>query len=340
MRIETLQPSHLEAYDRFVGKQPDGMLFQSVRYLSLLSELTAGKQNTLLAFDGAGEVAGALPMMALDGPCGRVLNSLPFYGSNGGVLGAAAGARHALTEAYNELVAEPGVAAATLIGNPLSDVDYTALRYDLKDERIGQFTPIAFPGSHADALMGSFHYKTRNMIRKAQKLGVEVRVDNSQLDFLIRVHQENMGEIGGLAKSHRFFDLATSHFRPGQDYRIYVAYLDGQPVAAVLLFYFNRIVEYYTPVVLKEFRETQALSAAIYAAMREASEQGYSWWDWGGTWLSQEGVYRFKSRWGTKDTPYSYYTTLCNKELLHMTREQLLTAYPFFFTVPFSALQT
>jgi len=72
--------------------------------------------------------------------------------------------------------------------------------------------------------------------------------------------------------------------------------------------------------------------------MCDAASEGYVWWNWGGTWLSQDGVYRFKSRWGTQDLPYRYFTIVRNSEILKASREELLTAYPGFFTVPFSAL--
>ena len=72
--------------------------------------------------------------------------------------------------------------------------------------------------------------------------------------------------------------------------------------------------------------------------MTDASVQGYAWWNWGGTWLSQEGVYRFKSRWGTKDMPYRYFTSVHNPEILKVSPAELLAWYPSFFTVPFSVL--
>ena len=118
-----------------------------------------------------------------------------------------------------------------------------------------------------------------------------------------------------------------------------MASLCGEPVAALLLFFYNRIVEYYTPVVRKEYRNSQALSATIFRAMCDASNQRYSWWNWGGTWLSQDGVYRFKSRWGTKDLPYRYFTSVHNPAVLKSTPAELRAWYPL-FTVPFSALSS
>jgi len=123
------------------------------------------------------------------------------------------------------------------------------------------------------------------------------------------------------------------------DWAIFTAILRGQPVAALLVFYFNRTVEYFTPVVVETYRQTQALSLVIYKAMQEAMAEGFSNWNWGGTWLSQRGVYDFKKRWGTADYSYYYYTRILNGSIRTQTKEALLDMYPGFYVLPFSALE-
>lgn len=338
MRIEFLNPHLAERYEAFLMAHPESLLYQSWRYQSLLLDLLGCRQQSLIVLDSHDNVLAALPLMAMDGSMGTVLNSLPFYGSNGALIGENQAARAELLVAYRKMVQAPGIAAATLIENPLAPGGADGLAHDLTDDRIGQLTPLPPAADHEATLMRSFHYKTRNMVRKAEKRGVEVVTDVSALPFLRAVHEENMREIGGPPKSRRFFEALPQYFRPGQDYRLYLALLEGEPVAAVLVFFYNRTAEYYMPVVRKENRDSQALSAAIFRAMCDAASEGYVWWNWGGTWLSQDGVYRFKSRWGTQDLPYRYFTIVRNSEILKASREELLAAYPGFFTVPFSAL--
>lgn len=339
MRICLMAPNYRSAYDIFVEQQSQSLLYHSSRYIDFLVDLLACEQTTLLVVDEFEAVVGALPLLSKSGPLGQVLNSLPYYGSNGGILGDDPICIRMLLEHYNEILKSGRVAAATIVENPLQRMDPVSVSHNLTDERIGQFTPLRYDANHSEQLMMSFHYKTRNMIRKAEKLGVVVAVENDQLEFVRDTHVENMTEIGGVPKSAGFFELIPRHFRANTDYRIYTARLDGELVAAVLVFYFNHTVEYYTPVICKQYRETQALSAAIFTAMTEASIKGYHRWNWGGTWLSQEGVYRFKKRWATQDLPYSYYTNLVNRGFLDMTREQILADYPSFYTVPFSMLR-
>lgn len=54
-----------------------------------------------------------------------------------------------------------------------------------------------------------------------------------------------------------------------------IASLDGRPVAALLLLYFNRTVEYFAPVIEHEYRSRQPLSFLIWQGMLDAVHRGY-----------------------------------------------------------------
>lgn len=340
IRVESLSPHFAERYEAFILERPYTLVYQSWRYQNLLCDLLGCRQKSLLALDKQNNILAALPLMAKDGPLGTVLNSLPFYGSNGALIGEDLAARAALMGAFLEMAQAPGVAASTLIENPLAPAGDDELAYDLIDRRIGQLTPLPSEGDIKGALMQSFHYKTRNMVRKANKLGIDVDENFEAVPFLIEIHEKNMREIGGLPKPRSFFESLPQYFRPRWDYRVYVARLRGELVAALLVFFYNRTAEYYTPAVRKEYRGSQALSALIFKAMGDAAENGYTWWNWGGTWLSQDGVYRFKSRWGTLDMPYRYLVKIQNPSILRSNPKKLRAEYPYFFTLPFSALSS
>lgn len=339
MRITPLTPELAPRYEAFLRTRPEAMLYHSWSYQSLVLELLGARQRGLVALDESGVPRGALPLMAMDGPVGTVLNSLPYYGSHGGFVGDDPLARDLLLSEYRSLLQSPDVASATVVENPFAPEATDSIPHDLVDERIGQLTPLPREGNPDETLMSAFHSKTRNMIRKAEKLGVRVEVDPRAMEFLVEVHEANMREIGGRPKSRRFFELLPRHFREGKDFRIYRATLSGEPVAALLLLFHNGTVEYFTPVVRKESRESQALSATIWTAMRDAAREGYGWWNWGGTWLTQDGVYRFKSRWGTEDRRYRYFTRICRPAVLRSQASWLLEHYPGFFVVPFGALR-
>lgn len=339
-RIARFVDADAPAYAAYVEQHENAMLYHSLPYVQLIAQLTASHSETLLAFDGAGNLAGVLPVLSKNGPLGRVLNSLPYYGSNGGPLASTPAAEAALVAAYNTLARSAGVASATMVGNPMAGPAPRAnVAHTMTDYRIGQFTALGYESGHADALMASFHHKTRNTVRKSQKAGVSVSVDNGMIDFLRDVHQQNIRAIGGLAKSDEFFDAFPRRFRADRDFKIWIAHAGDEPVAAMLVFYFRQTVEYFTPVVVDAHRTKQPLTLLIFEAMVDASQRGFTSWNWGGTWATQDGLYLFKARWGTRDINYTYFVQINSERIADETPERLRRDYPNFFVIPFQRLR-
>ena len=97
--------------------------------------------------------------------------------------------------------------------------------------------------------------------------------------------------------------------------KIFIAEKEGIKIAGLLLFYFNKSIEYFTPVIVNEFRSLQPLSLLIFEAMKDGISRNYEFWNWGGTWLTQDGVYRFKKMWGSEDLKYFYYVKIIQKDI-------------------------
>ncbi|MFA9200688.1 MAG: GNAT family N-acetyltransferase [Cypionkella sp.] len=328
------------------------LLYHSLKYGRFLKQLMpAARCEYLVALEGSRPVA-ALPTFALDHPVhGAVVNSLPFYGSHGGILSSPEASREALAglyRAFHERNRAGGAIAATVVGNPLGSASVPPEPApDLTDRRIGQFSPLpprGEPEEVADRLFGQYHQKTRNMVRKGLKAGYVMRDDGSPAMFaaLARMHEEGMRAIGGKFKGPGFFAAVQSAFDEGSDFRLFVAETSAGAIAAmVLVLYYRNYAEYFVPVSDADHRSNQPLSALIHHAMVESViHNGSDCWNWGGTWLSQDGVYRFKSRWGTIDKEYEYHIWLYpeNGDVTRLTRRELGAAYPDFFAVPYSAL--
>jgi hypothetical protein len=337
LEVKSLMPELYRHYNDFLLSHQGALFYYSAKYKDFLVDLLQCQQDYLLAVDGE-DIVGVLPLMAIEGKFGRVYNSLPFYGSNGGIITGRADAFEALINEYNNRIYEGNVASATIIANPLIEQDYSRLKYDLTDERIGQFTSLELNHPEEEILVRIDPTARRN-VKKALKSGVKIEIDNNQIDFLRRVHQESMISIGGRAKSDTFFSLIEKHFVPGEDYNIYLAKMDSKPIAALFLFYFNRTVEYWIPVTVHDYRTYQPMALIILQAMVDACQNGFRLWNWGGTWLTQDGVYRFKKKWETMEKRYTYYIKINNQELYHSSEEALLEEYGNFYVIPFGALR-
>jgi CelD/BcsL family acetyltransferase involved in cellulose biosynthesis len=339
IRVETLRPEFTENYEQYLLRHPGSLIYYSSKYKNFIEALLGCEEEYLLALEEA-EIRGVLPLMFIETARGRVYNSLPFYGSNGGVLADSAEANDSLIEAYNGIALRSDTLSATIIINPFVRQDARAIEHNHSDYRIGQFTNISFQTDAWNQILERIDSSGRRNIQKATREGVTVEIDLSAMERLRQLHQANIEALGGLAKAQEFFDLIPRHFTPGEDYDIYVARIDGLIIAGLLLFYFNQTVEYITPVIDHEYRSLQPLSLVLITAMRDASERGFTCWNWGGTWVSQTGVYRFKKKWAAAEQEYRYYTQLNDLSILEWPQAKIVSTFPGFYIAPFSALKS
>lgn len=352
MDIKILTSADEQAYEGMLLGRENSLLYVSLKYRSILQQYIDAEDFYLIAKRGS-DVVGALPLfLKRNGTHGNVLNSLPFYGSNGGVIISPnvkdpGPVFKALSEGLHDLARETDVVAVTIITSPFEPFPKfyeEHLKPAFRDSRIGQVFPLPYSsGIPEDVVMGMIHSKTRNMVRKARKSKIAYAhsPDIEALRFLADTHQGNMRTIGAIAKGWEFFRKIADVFQYDRDYRVYVATRDDDPVSALLLFYYNKTVEYFTPATLQEYRSLQPNSLLIFEAMIDATRQGYHYWNFGGTLHSQRGVYQFKKRWGTRDMPYYYYILVYRDigHILNMKPREVLAEYPFFYVVPFSALR-
>jgi hypothetical protein len=345
--VVELSPALEPEYSRFLAADGETMIYATVEYRNFLRDAVGGTPRYLVARAGS-RIVGVLPsFVARNERFGTVVNSLPWYGSHGGCQVAAdmPEARRELLLAFSRTLA--GAASFTTIVLTPAETgrvhDYAAALPDaILDERIGQVTVL--PAASADDVERQLEavclQKTRNLVRKSRQQGFTL--DSADSDaawtFLHETHDENMRAIGGKAKPWSHFAAMRSNIPPAWRQLLLVT-LANQPIAGVLLFRYNRTVEYITPVIKHEFRSLQPLSFAIWHGMINAVRDGFRYWNWGGTWPSQQTLHHFKAGWGASDRPYRYVVqaSAAGAEAWSHSREELVAAFPYYFLYPFSA---
>ncbi|MFC1505002.1 GNAT family N-acetyltransferase [Thermodesulfobacteriota bacterium] len=351
IKIEILNDNDKDEYENFIKQDDQTLFYLSYRYKSHLESNIGATSKYLIAKDNRGRTLGALPLMISPGGIyGPVINSLPFFGSNGGLIIDKKIPIHLKNEIRKKLLNssfaimnEYRCAAMVIITSPFeSDLEFYNKHFPSTfiDKRIGQITHLPkFNDGYELNLLKQFQNPRPRNIRKAQKSGIICHKCNDldSLKELYELHQINISALGGISKKEGFFKSIPDHFR-SKDFSVYIAKLNGITVAALLLFFYNKTIEYFTPAVSVEHRKYQPLSLLIYDAMKNGIEKDYKYWNWGGTWLSQKGVYDFKKRWGTTDYIYHYFIFIGNKQLFNSTKETILKEYPNFYVLPFDKL--
>jgi hypothetical protein len=211
--------------------------------------------------------------------------------------------------------------------------------------RIGQISILSLAKNDADALnatLADCKQKTRNLVRKGIKGNFKIEVSTSDSDWhsLFLHHCVGMQRIDAKHKSEREIHALREQFEACGACRLYVARRDGEFAAGLLNLYYKDWVEYFIPVSSERFRGDQVLSAIIARAVQDARRQGCKYWNWGGTWPGQKGVYRFKNGWGAHDYRYHYYGAVRDERLNKVDPGTLLADFPHFYVRPFRTVST
>lgn len=352
LSVTVLTPEFETSYQEFIELTDKSMLYHSLKYRKLLKTILPNSVDHYLCVFKDSEIVGLMPLFIHDGLKGKVINSLPFFGSHGGILfkeGYEKEVFELLSNSLNSLIRDSKASLVTLI-EPLfgaqSDL-YDIFNANFFDYRTGQITrmPMVEKKDQIDlTLMSCIHSKTRNLIRKGFKHNFSVSSSYSEEDItsLQDLHNLTMDKIGGSKKPDTLFHSIPKIFNYGKDYKIYTAKKDGVTVSALLLFYFKNYIEYFIPATHPDFRSSQALSVLIFNAMEDAirnwpAGEAELIWNWGGTWGNQSGVYHFKSRWNAQDIPYRYHVKVLG-DFSGLKPTDFLKMYPYFYCIPFSQL--
>src|SRR5262249_22539834 len=285
--VRRLVPADNAAYEGFLSTDPDNLIYASAPFLSFLAEATKARITVLIA-ENAGRIVGALPYAVLDAPgFGRVVNSLPWWGSHGSVVldrnapDAEAIRRALLAQFVAELELLAPLSATVILlpaEEPFRATYEKILCPTISDGRTGQITNLVLDGPNLESrLLSSFRQKTRNLVRKGERQGFIEKVtdENWAWEFLWRTHTTNVTALGGQSKPKDHFAALRTNV-PARNRRLSLAMNGVIPVAAMLTFGFNQTVEYITPVVEAEHRSRQPLSFLIFQGMLAAIRQGYT----------------------------------------------------------------
>lgn len=347
-------------YEDFLLENPRAMLYYSLKYRALLEHIIPGQSKYLVCLDNREKIMGIMPVFLMEDPeYGNVLNSLPFYGSHGAVAvdetlpdNRKETVMTDILNAFLKLEKEYSCISSTIITSPFETRSYFYPHLaNCTDYRTGQVACFDEIGTNIkkqtgetihELLMETYHTKTRNMVRKAQKSGLDVceSSDDNDFDVFYNLHKENINAKNGRPKPVEMFDYIRKNMTYGTGYRLFLARKGRDIAAGLFLLYYNRTAEYFTPAIDGQYKNLQPLSLLILHSMTRAVQDGYRFYNFGGTWKTQDGVYRFKKRWGAKDFDYTYHIRL-NKDLGYFREigtAGLLERFPYYYVLPFNLL--
>jgi FemAB-related protein (PEP-CTERM system-associated) len=175
--------------------------------------------------------------------------------------------------------------------------------WEVKDGTYADFErPLA---QSDDEILKSIPRKQRAEVRRSQTfdLAVSVGSDSKARDDHYRVYATSVRNLGTPVFPRSLFDAMLDEF--GEDADILTVAKDGEPLAAVLSFYFKGRVYPYWGGGTAEARTFRANDLMYFELMRRAVARGCTSFDFGRSKFGT-GAFAFKKNWGFEPEPLRY----------------------------------
>ena len=284
--IRPMTPRDGPSWDSFVLSAEGGTFFHLAGWKRIFVEAFGLTPHFLLA-ERDGSIVGILSLVHQKSVLfGNALISAPFL-VEGGPLANNADIRKALDGAALELMPRTGATYVEFRSRIASREGWVC--------RKGLYATFKRPISLVDEEnLLAIPRKQRAVVRKTLNGSLTSIVDKTA-DRFFRVYAESVRNLGTPVFSKRYFALLLETFSRSCD--IIVVLDHGQPVSAVLNFYFKDTVLPYYGGGTSEARRNGANDFLYWEVMRRAAARGYRQFDFGRS-KSETGAFKFKKNWG------------------------------------------
>ncbi len=158
---------------------------------------------------------------------------------------------------------------------------------------------VALDLTSEEVIWSNITSKNRNMIRKAEKNGIEIRhgKDLSLFDDFMRIYNATMEK--DHAEAYYFFGDAfyeSIHHDLHDHYEMFYAVLNGEIIAMSIMLYVNGQMHYHLSGSMIEYRHLAPTNLLLYKAALWGCEQGYKTLHLGGgVGSGEDNLYKFKA---------------------------------------------
>jgi FemAB-related protein (PEP-CTERM system-associated) len=294
--IEVESDEEIRLWQEYVSSHPDATVYHDYLWRGFMESVYGVECYYLIHLEG-NRPTGILPISIVPGFFGgRKAAALPYH-MYGGLLADGDAAAPALLERAREILKQ-------------QDVPYLEMRH--KKPIAGQdliththkLTMILELPEDPENLWASFQAKVRNQVRKAEKSGIESRLDGENaLEDFYRIMLINMRDLGSPIHSFEFFRRAVESV--GSAGRVWTVHLKGRCLAAGITISFRDTVELPWAGSLREYSSLCPNNLLYWSIIKNACETGKKIFDFGRC-TRDSGTHRFKKQWGGTEVPLHY----------------------------------
>ncbi len=285
-------------WDFWVGQWSEASVFHTTGWMAVLADSYGFRPYACVVPTQAGRPA-LLPVMECSSPIfGRRGVSLPFTDAVP-ALAESSEQRQALWEQVLTLGRARKWRSVEWRGGMPAEGARTAISF--------YNHTLALEGT-PDALWGRLDDPVRRALRKAARLGVEVRRETTweSVRHFYRLHGQTRRWHGLPPQPLSFFRHLHHHLIGRGAGCVFSAWHQGEVIAAAVFLQRGRRAIYKFGASDRSRQELRANNAVMWEAIRYFTASGLEWLDLGRTSYQQEGLRRFKLGWGARESMLNY----------------------------------
>lgn len=291
-----------DRWDALVRELPERTVFHLSPWLDALARVQQ-REVARIAAIADGVVVALWPCLV--GRKGRLLVlGSPLPGSATPYLGPLFRAGSDAPEALDALLAHEPLRGAAYVACRVMEreppVDLSAHGFGVSRRFSTSWIDLDRPEPE---IWGDFKSECRTRIRRAEKLGIEVRVeeDESFVDDFWRMTRETFARSGSSpTHTKRFVEEIWRALHPAGQLLVLSAFRDGRRIAALVLPHDDRTLYYWAGVAGDADRAVPAANLLQWRAIAEARRRGIRGYD---MISSEGGTGRFKRTFGARTIP-------------------------------------
>ncbi|NQY62256.1 MAG: FemAB family PEP-CTERM system-associated protein [Alteromonadaceae bacterium] len=294
-QISTLTNSGFSKWDEYVKRHENGTFFHLSGWQTVIKNSFSHSCYYLFA-EIDNKLCGVLPLVEVKSALfGHALVSTPFCVYGG-----------AITD--NEEIARYLEQEAVQLAEKL-EVDYLELRYQQEQQngmllkQVHSSFGCEIPDDN-DQILAKIKKKQRAVIRHAMKNELSSSV-GADVDTFYQLLSTSYRNLGTPIFSKKYFRELINIFGDDLDITV-ISDNENRPSSAVLNFYYNKQVLPYYGGGNAGARYLKSADFMYYQVMCNASEKGFTWFDFGRS-KNDSGPYKYKKHWGMEPKPLYYY---------------------------------
>jgi hypothetical protein len=342
-----------QRYDQLFEDCPHAFIQQSTYWAEVIQDMGPDRPIFLLA-EVAGEAVGGLPLYLYEHALGNVLISVPHPGPLGGIF-VRAGLPPATLDAVYAALLEQALSVAraqaclalTVMTNPFEDDLARYQRHlapEIVFENFTQYMPLEEVVAEDGRIRLRDYERRSNLsrnLRAARTAGFTVQACETEADLeaLYAVHVQRHQELEVEPFPRALIENIQRQLVP-RGKALLLLVKDGEAVASSCIYLYHRQV-------LDVLRLTRDSRYATQGpnflntefSLKWARRQGVRIYNWQSSSRREDGVYRYKTQWGGRETPFYYVTRLlCPPgQIAALGLDRLKADYAGHFVVPYAA---